>query len=183
MTTFAIGEFVLLVSKVDNSDIHIGSILELSPSIRIKFPTLFMFSFENEGKFPFTMYKLANSKIYNRISKAIVHGIKRNLPILEDSTFLLLQPVTYPLISLICELVSEWIFNNETILIVSENADDISKLLGEKGFRVSKVTAKFDERSMNKFQIICSTSNGLCCDQLKNYLFTRVIIEGAHRVS
>ena len=81
MPVFAKGEYVLLVSKLNDKDMHVGYIVELSPTIRIKVPTLINCSLKE--KYPFTMYKLANSKVYEKISKSIVHISKRSLQIFK----------------------------------------------------------------------------------------------------
>lgn len=53
----------------------------------------------------------------------------------------------------------------------------------EKGFKVAKIAPKIEEKNIIKKQIICCNPSSVCADALKNYAFTRVIIEGAHKVS
>lgn len=71
----------------------------------------------------------------------------------------------------------------ETVLIVSDSFSEIYAYLVEKGFKVAKITQKIDERGIIKKQIVCCNPAGVCADAIKNYAFTRVIIEGAQRIS
>lgn len=53
----------------------------------------------------------------------------------------------------------------------------------EKGFKVVKVNPKLEERNVVKKQVFCSGPASVCADAIRNYAFTRVIIEGAQRIS
>lgn len=55
--------------------------------------------------------------------------------------------------------------------------------MAEKGFKAAKITNKLlEERNILKKQIICCSPAGACADVIKNYAFTRVIVEGAQRI-
>lgn len=129
------------------------------------------------------MYKLVNTKLFNRLGKALIHTVKKNLQLFTKGTFIMVQPPTFPVLSIIYDLLSEWICEGETILLVSEHSEQLHGYLVEEGFKAGKVQAKFDERSISKVQVLCSSPATVCCDMLKNYSFTRVIIEGAHHIS
>lgn len=65
------------------------------------------------------MFKLANSKLYNRLMKSIGHIIKIKSKELKNNTFLFFQRPTEPLLSVIYEMIAEWTSLNETVLLVS----------------------------------------------------------------
>lgn len=70
---------------------------------------------------------------------------------------------------------------NETILLVSENFHEIYAFLLEKGFKIAKITQKAE--NIVKKNIVCCSPSGAASDIIKNHAFTRVLIEGAQRVS
>lgn len=53
------------------------------------------------------MYKIANGKLYKKLNKAINHLMTKHLHVLENNTYIILQPPTYPVIRVIAELISE----------------------------------------------------------------------------
>lgn len=69
------------------------------------------------------------------------------------------------------------------MLIVSDSFSEIYAYLVDKGFKVAKITQKIDERMIVRKQIVCCNAAGVCADAIKNYAFTRVIIEGAQKIS
>ncbi len=73
-------------------------------------------------------------------------------------------------------MIAEWTSLNETVLLVSENYNEIFMRLMEKGFKVAKIAPKIEEKNIIKKQIICCNPSSVCADALKNYAFTRVII-------
>ena len=55
------------------------------------------------------MYKLANAKLYNRLTKSVTQVAKTKISNLYSNTFVIVQNPTQPLLSIICELLSEWL--------------------------------------------------------------------------
>jgi hypothetical protein len=129
------------------------------------------------------MYKLTNAKLYNRLLKSITHIAKSKMEVLADNTFVISQKPTQPLLLMLCEMLSEWLALNETVLIVSGSFSEISSYLNEKGFKTAKITDKTDEKNLSKRSIVCCSPLGACSDLIKNYAFTRVVIEGAQKVN
>ena len=140
MSEFTSEEYVLLISKLNSSEIYIGQLIEAYPLIRLKCQSLL--KEDSPEKHPFTMFKLANAKLYNRISKAITHVSKSQERIFQQKTIIIQQPPTYPLINIISELLSEWIVLRETVLLVSEHTNEIHSALVEKGFKIIRINSK-----------------------------------------
>ncbi len=65
---------MLLVNKL-NQKRYIGTILELNQNFKIYVPFL-LFDTETEFPAPFTVHKLLNLKLYNKISSSLVHACK-----------------------------------------------------------------------------------------------------------
>ena len=71
---FCTEEAVLLVNKL-NQKRYIGIIEELSQNFKIYVPFL-LFDTETEFPAPFTVHKLVNLKLFNKISSSLVHVCK-----------------------------------------------------------------------------------------------------------
>ena len=87
MSEFTSEEYVLLVSKLNSSEIYIAQLLEAYPTIRVKCHSIM--KEDSPEKHPFTIFKLANAKLYNRITKAIVHVSKGQEKIFNEKTVII----------------------------------------------------------------------------------------------
>ena len=102
------------------------------------------------------------------------------MALFDLNTHLIFQPPTFPHLSLIFELLLEWTSNKCSVLIISLHFEILHTELTALGFKILKVTSKLEEKYIPKFNIVCSSPNGVCCDLLKNCAFIRVLIDGAH---
>jgi hypothetical protein len=130
-----------------------------------------------------TIYRLCNAKLYEKTSSSLVEAASKCIPIIMEKTFLLWQPPTYPQLSLICEILIEWQSTKQAILIVTPHPEELSAELQGQGFKVVKIGIKTEDKLLTRNCIVVSSPSTVCCDVLKNYAYSRVLVEAAQTVS
>lgn len=109
------------------------------------------------------MVRIYNSKIFEKTSSSIVKVAKTCMRLFEESTTIIWQPPSFPLLSVISELLIEWQTIKSTVLIVSLDADILYNQLTSLGFKVVKITQRTEERSLIKCTIAVATPSVVCC--------------------
>lgn len=180
MAEISMNQFVLLVCKVDKSIVFIGQIIELMPSIKIYIPEL---DDNNSDPIPFIITRIYNSKIFEKTSASISKISKHCMKLFDQNTTILWQPPSYPIFSLLAQLLIEWQIMKATVLVISLDADALHAELTSLGFKSVKITQKTEEKLLVKCNVVVSMPSAVCCQLLKNYAFQRVVIEGAHQIS
>jgi hypothetical protein len=105
------------------------------------------------------------------------------MELLIEKVALLWQPPTFPLVTVMAELLVEWQASRHTILVVSPHAEELSVGLANCGFKVVKLCSKTEDKQLAKNGIVVSSPTYLCCDLLRNYAYSRVLVESAQAVS
>jgi hypothetical protein len=154
--------------------------MELTPNIKIYLPEMDEDTLHPE---PFTMIRIYNSKIFEKTSSSIIKVAKYNMKLLEENTTILWQPPSFPILSVLSELLIEWQIIKSTVLIVSLDAEALQTELTNLGFKVVRITPKTEEKLLNKCNIVIASPSVVCCELLKNYAFSRVLIESSHQIS
>ena len=76
---------------------------------------------------PFSIRKLLNAKVYNKISFSLIHAFRYYMEYLDASidkakhVVLIYQAPSTPHMEIISELLAEWISKKMFVLIISEN--------------------------------------------------------------
>ena len=96
---------------------------------------------------------------------------------------MLWQPPTFPHITVISEILIEWQTLRQTILLITPHSEELAFELTGLGFKVAKITLKTDERQILKSNVVVANPAFVCCDLLKNYAFTRILVDEAQAVT
>lgn len=99
-------DYVLICSKLDESEYYIGFIEEMIPTIKVKIVDSEGRITDLDEKYPFVMYKIKNGKLFRKMNKSLKHCVENSLKILEERTCVILQPPTYPLTRVIADLLA-----------------------------------------------------------------------------
>ena len=180
MSEISMNQYVLLVCKIDRSMVYIGQIIELMPSIKIYIPEL---DDDSTDPMPFTITRIYNSKIFQKTSASISKISKHCMKLFDENTTILWQPPSFPVFSLLAQLLIQWQIMKVTVLVISLDADALHTELTSLGFKSVKITQKTEEKLLGKCNVVVSMPSAVCCELLKNYAFQRVVIEGAHQIS
>ena len=180
MSEISMNQYVLLVCKIDRSMVFIGQIIELMPSIKIYIPEL---DDDSTDPMPFTITRIYNSKIFQKTSASISKISKHCMKLFDENTTILWQPPSFPVFSLLAQLLIQWQIMKVTVLVISLDADALHTELTSLGFKSVKITQKTEEKLLVKCNVVVSMPSAVCCELLKNYAFQRVVIEGAHQIS
>lgn len=129
------------------------------------------------------MVKIYNSKVFEKTSSSIIKAARSCIKLIEENTTIIWQPPSFPVLSVLAELLVEWQIIKSTVLIVSLDAEALQTELTAQGFKVVRVTPKTEEKIIAKCSIVIAQPAAVCCELLKNYAFSRVVIENAHEIS
>lgn len=165
-------------SKIEGT--WVGQIVEISPLIRVHIPS---FADQDSDPHPVTLFRLYNAKLYEKTSAALIEASIKCLELMSEHTFLLWQPPTYPLVTVIAELLVEWQASKQTVLIITPNTELLHSDLVALGFKAIRLTVKSEDKQLAKNSIVVAEAAPICCDLLRNYAFTRVLVESAQSIS